>query len=168
MLGDQLAAHLLGQLDQHVALRPGVDELPGDGALRGRQRLEEVSHLGGMQRVHHAVRPAQAPGGEGLLDRGDACTAVVEGGSGLGHCGQSVVAHEELRVLRAEVCREPLDEVDGAVLAAGAADCDSKVAAVGLLVFGQPALDEADEVLDHRADARACLEELDDASRRGP
>ena len=87
---DQLAADLLGQLDQDVALRVGVDQLPGDGALRGRQRLEQVRHLGGVQRVHHAVRAAQAPGREGFLDRGEARAAVVERGRGLGHCGSAL------------------------------------------------------------------------------
>jgi len=48
-LADELRANLFGQLDQHVAVQLAVHQLPGELALRRRQRLEQVRDLGRVQ-----------------------------------------------------------------------------------------------------------------------
>src|SRR5512147_692213 len=73
-----------------------------------------------------------------------------------------LVARVDLRVLRGEVLREALDQVNGAMLAAGAADRDRQVAAVGAAQLGDPVLEEADDVGEHLGDDRVALEVLDD------
>src|SRR5215208_2839330 len=47
----------------------------------------------------------------------------------------------DLRVLGGEVLREPLDQVDGAMRAAGAADGDRQIAAIGAAQLRDPVLE---------------------------
>ena len=70
------------------------------------------------------------------------------------------VAHQHL-VARRERAREPLDEIDRAVPAAGAADRDRQVVAVVARVVGQPARDEAVDVPVHPLDVGHRFEERD-------
>ena len=55
---DQLGAHLLVELDQHVAFELGIDELPDDLAPGGRQRLDQRGDLRRVHRVDHALTVA--------------------------------------------------------------------------------------------------------------
>ena len=68
----------------------------------------------------------------------------------------------DLRVLGGEVLREPLDQVDRAMLAAGATDRDREIAAVRAGQLGNPVLEEADDVGEHLGDDRMALEVFDD------
>ena len=53
---DERRADVLVQLDQHFAFELGLDEVPDELALRGRQRFDEQRDLGRMQRI----RPCDA------------------------------------------------------------------------------------------------------------
>jgi len=55
----QLRADVLVQLDEHFAFELGVDHVPDELTLRGRERFDEQRDFGGMKGIHHPVRGTQ-------------------------------------------------------------------------------------------------------------
>ena len=68
---DELLAHFLVELDEHIALEVPLDHLPDEFALSWRNGLEQRGDLGGVQRRHHALGRAQRTGVEGLAQRAE-------------------------------------------------------------------------------------------------
>src|SRR5882672_8998175 len=68
---------------------------------------------------------------------------------------------EDVAELRREVGRQPVGDVDRAVLTAGAADRDRKIAAVGALVLGYPLVEKSRDVVDHPLHGGVRLEKGD-------
>ena len=68
---DELQAHFLVELDEHIALEVPLDHLPDEFALSWRHGLEQQGDLGGVQRRHHALGRAQRAGVEGLAQRAE-------------------------------------------------------------------------------------------------
>ena len=88
--GNQFAADFFRQLDQHVALDPGIDQFPDQRALRRRQGLEQQRCLRRMHGIQHAIGAAQAAGGERSLDGGEPRTAVAARRCGFAHRGSAL------------------------------------------------------------------------------
>ena len=93
---DQLGAHFLVELDQHVAFDLGVDELPDDLALGRRQRLDQRGDLRRVHRVDHALTVAHGT----LLE----CAAQRRESAGLG-C-RSFGHRRSLRQVNGAQCTE--------------------------------------------------------------
>src|ERR1700761_5154947 len=74
---------------------------------------------------------------------------------------QRIVAREYLRKRLAKMLRQLLGDVHGAMLPAGAADCNGQVAAVGLGEFGDALLEERRQVRDHGAHGGKSLQVVD-------
>src|SRR5712672_3973306 len=75
---------------------------------------------------------------------------------------QRRVAHAHLRERAREALRQAFRDVHGAVLAAGAADCDREVTARALAVDGNARLQEGRDVLDVAAHPWLLLQESND------
>ena len=68
---DERLAHLVAELDQHVALDLGLDEIPDHLALRGRQRLDQVGDLRRMHGRDHARGAAPRAFAQRAAQRGE-------------------------------------------------------------------------------------------------
>src|ERR1700757_2175646 len=77
------------------------------------------------------------------------------------HARQAAVARGDVREFAAELFSEPVDNVNGTVLAAGTADRNREVAAVARLVLGNAGTDEALNVTDQGGDIGVRLQEAD-------
>ena len=64
-------AHFVAELDQHVALDLGLDEIPDHLALRGRQRFDQLGDLRRMHGRDHARRAAPRAFTQRAAQRGE-------------------------------------------------------------------------------------------------
>ena len=86
---DERLAHVIAELDQHVAFDFGLDEVPDHLALRGRQRFHERRDLRRMHRGDHARRATPRSLAQRAAQRREAALFAGDDG-GLGHFGASV------------------------------------------------------------------------------
>ena len=101
---EEFAAHFLVELDQHVALDAGFDELPDEQARARRQRLEQRARLRpGADAADHAVGAPQAARRGLSWIAAKSRAAIVACGRAFRSLRQRVVAHEELRIFLAEM-----------------------------------------------------------------
>src|SRR5262245_16435513 len=70
-------------------------------------------------------------------------------GSSGNRAAHDVVTRGHLWKERAEMAGEPFDEIDGPMLAAGAADRDREITAIGADELGNPMAEKACEVIEH-------------------
>ena len=83
---DERLAHVIAELDQHVAFDFRLDEVPDHFALRGRQRFDERRDLRRMHRGDHARRATPGTLAQRAAQRGEAALFAGDDG-GLGHFG---------------------------------------------------------------------------------
>ena len=101
---DERLAHVLAELDQHVAFDFGLDEVPDHFALRGRQRFDEQRDLRRMHGGDHARRAAPrtlaqraAQRGEAAFFSGDAVVSTISARSVMGTSGEMGTRVEGVR-----------------------------------------------------------------------
>src|SRR5262245_10410708 len=71
---------------------------------------------------------------------------------------EHLVAGVNVCVLRTEGLGEAFDEINGAMLTAGATNGDREIAAIGARELGNPVLEEADDVGKHAGDDRMAFQ----------
>ena len=87
---DEGLAHVVAELDEHVAFDLGLDEVPDHLALRGRQRFDEQRDLRRMHRRDHAGRATPRTFAQRAAQRREAALFAGDDG-GVDHFGASVL-----------------------------------------------------------------------------
>ena len=83
-VAQEVLAHLLADVHQHLAVVLGIDQAPHDAAPRRRQRLQQVADLRRRQRVHQALDRPQPPRVQRLVEQAQLLGGLVVAG-GVGH-----------------------------------------------------------------------------------